>query len=66
MLCCFKMENAVREELIFLKTCVWRCQAPENLMLSSELLYQCFDIDEPCVEGEKYRVEVSLWLSCLL
>lgn len=53
------------EEPIFLKTCVWRCQAPENMMLSSELLYQYFDGDEAFMEGEKYRVEVTLCLSGL-
>lgn len=70
MLCCtrrchFNVENAMREELIFLKTCVWRYQAPENMMLSSELLYQYFDRDEASMEGEKYRVEVTLCLSGL-
>lgn len=55
----------MREEPIFLKTCVWRYQAPENMMLSSELLYQYFDGDVASMEGEKYRVEVTLCLSGL-
>lgn len=64
--CFFNGENAMRQEPILLKTCVWRCQAPESLMLSSQLLYQYFDRDEAYVEGEKYRVEVALFLSGLL
>lgn len=52
----------MREEPVFLKTCVWRCREPENVMLSSELLYQYFDRDEACIEGENYRVEVAVCL----
>lgn len=59
MLLSFGKRNEEGTELFWKPSEACGSQAPENMMLSSEMLYQCF---EGSMEGNKCKVEVHLCL----